>query len=1087
MENQYIQKISNINNINYTMNNKCNCCKCITSFCYCSCQCNCHNENMKKNNNNINYDELPNLNIDEFRMKSLNEYTSINTLNNTKKILNSSRSMYNIDNYRMNENNRMNFYTLEKRNKNNLTNFEYINKSQEENYFNNNKKFNIIHNSFSERNKNYTLNNHYKTQTNFNNLRKYYQLNKNNKKDHIMNNTFKTQLKLNKLLSNIKKEESNIKNKKLENPNVMYNTYVSKESSFPSKINNSENNLNNIINNSDNLNNNGRKAINDKNMNLTKYNEFSSRNYLDFGFNTEYNKKFRSLNFTNKSIDLNEEKIILSKDNKNSILDKYSNSLTNNFTKDLDSNSIYPNGGGDIQYINNIPHNNNIIQKDKLNEEQKIDNNGYAHRLNNKYLNSLELSSINNSNLNNSIISAPKEINAINKSESINLNIKNNYSKTSLSTQIENNKNELLESKDINSDNFILTFGAKGNNDIKNIIASVKKELKTKNKKINGQISSDENINSIINDYKNLKKKYSPNRLFTGLQKNINDMNNKINTIQEKSNKDNQNTYSIIKSSLTIKGQINKNNNVNEINELKIELKEAKNKIDELTKIIIDYQKEINILKAQIIKLNRDSIDNSKINTINNISTSNNNSNKTKIGKDSFIIKIPESLIKRRMNKDKNSRNNYSNEMTNRHIKKIQYNESNTLLDLTSNTYKKILFKNNSNNFNNISNISNNTNSNCLTINNISNNNINNYTNNEIYTKKITTTMKKKIKKSASQKIRINKINQNLYVKPIDTKRDSKFIYTILSKDDNVELLSFDVIKHRFYIINFIDFDNFESDFKESYDNNKKEYNSIFLNIEKNNSFYIITGKNCDKLYKYNNETNCIKKLCKLKNNHSNGCLLYVNDNVICLSGNHNKKVEAFSEKNNSLTILPEMNIERSYFSCCLIKNEYVFSLFGYNFPTQQYLDSIEFYNLIELENYKYNYININDNEWRYLKYNDNNSFNLAIKGHLSFNYYDEKIIFFGGFDGYNNEVVDCIYQLNLPENLEENNEDIYIEPLGKKLTNINKNKIYNFGNNTGILLKYKRNNIFLFAFDNNFNAHIIDTDNFKHNIHYFK
>ena len=1068
MENQYIQKISNTNNINYIKNNTCNCCKCITSFCYCSCQCKCHNDIMKSGNNNINYDELPNLNINELRMKSLNEYTSRNTLCNTKKILNSSRSMYNIENFRMNENNDMKFYTLQKRNKNDLINFKnlYLNKSLEENYFSNHKKLNIINNSFSDRLNQYnTLNDHYKTQSNFNNLRKYYQLNKNNKKVHNLNNTFKTQLKLNKLLSNIKNEETNIKNKKKKIPNIMYNTHVERESSFPSKMNNSEKNLNNMINNSENLN----------------------KNFLDNGFNSEYNQRFRSLNFNNKSIDFNEENIVLRKDNKNLTLDKNSNSLSNNFIKYLDSNNIYQNGGGDNQYISYLSDKNNIINKDEINEEQKINNNRYKNRLNIKYLNSLELSSINNSNnLNNSINSAHKDINAINKSESINLNIKNNYPRTSLSTQIENNKNELLESRDINSDNFILTFGAKGNNGIKNIIASVKNELNSKINKVNGKINSDVNINNIINDYENLKKKYSPNRLFTGLQNNINDMNNKINNIQEKSIKNNQNNLSITKNSITIKGQINKNQNIDEINDLKIELKEAKNKMDELTKIIIDYQKEINLLKGQIIKLNRDSIDNSKINTINNISTSNNNSNKTKIGKDSFIIKIPESLIKRRMNKDNNSRNNYSNKMSNRQIKNMEYNESNTLLDLTNNTYKKILFKNNSNNFNNISNISNNSNSNCLTNNNISNNNISNYTN-EIYSKKIINTKKKKMKKSASQKIRINRLNQNLYVKPIDSKRGSKFIYTIIAKDDSVELLSFDVIKHRFYIINFIDFDNFENDFKESYNNSGGENKSIFLNIEKNNNFYIVTGKNCDKLYKYNNETNCIKKLCEFKNNHSNGYLLYINDRIICLSGNHNKKVEAFSEKNNSLIILPEMNIERSNFSSCLIKNKFIFVLFGYNFPTQQYLDSIEFYILSEFENYKHNYININDNEWRFLKFN--NALNLAIKGHLSFNYCDEKIIFFGGFDGYNNEVVDCIYQLYLPENLnlKENNEDIYIEPLGKKLTFTNENKTYYFENNTGILFNYKRNNMLLFAFDKNFNAHIIDTNNFKHNIHYFK
>ena len=163
--------------------------------------------------------------------------------------------------------------------------------------------------------------------------------------------------------------------------------------------------------------------------------------------------------------------------------------------------------------------------------------------------------------------------------------------------------------------------------------------------------------------------------------------------------------------------------------------------------------------------------------------------------------------------------------------------------------------------------------------------------------------MQKTFRKSASQKLRINKIKINdiIYSKPLEARRNSKFLYKVFIKNDKIELLSFDIINHVFNIINFIDCGNFYSDFKESYYNNKDDNNSIYLNNEKNNDFYIVTGKNCNKLYKYDYETNTMKKLYSFKNNHSNGCLLFINYNIICLSGNFNKKVEIFSEQNNCL------------------------------------------------------------------------------------------------------------------------------------------------------------------------------------------
>ena len=1060
--------------------NQCSCCKCITSFCYCLCECGCHQEKIiQKNYTNKIYDDLPHLNIDELRMKSLKEYESSTIMDNTKKTLGSSRSMINFENTRMNCFDGINQNFINERNQNKFEYLEnnYLNKSQEINYTNNSKKTkkNRINNIYNDKisNNNNTLTNYYKTQTNFNILKKYYQLNR-NKNDKEINKTLKSQLEFNKLLSTINNDEIIIKKKNLTTPKTVYNTYIYRENNFHSKKNNHEIDSDKIKNISDNISNNEKKNIDSKNFQIENYREENNKNSIDLAFNTEYNKPFRPFIFNNKSLNLNEEFIDIRTDNKKLTLDKYNDWSKSNNESELNSYNNFQNEEDNQFSIEN--------------NDYKLYNNRYINKIKSeKFSSNLQLKVYNSNNSNNI---DPLDLNLDIDQEKKNQNPNSNFSRTSNNNQIEKNRNEFLESKDINLDNFIITFGAKGNNEVKNIITSLKNEFKSQKNKKKDNDHSDNTIDNIINDYEKLKKKYEPNRLFTGIQNNINNFNGKINYIKENSIKGRLPNFSISKFDLNFKGELNKN--INGINGLKKELKEAKNKIEELTIMVKNYQKEISLLRGQITKSKGDSMNNSKINTINDISTSNNNSysNKTKIGKNSFIIKIPESLIKRRMNRDKQSRNNSLNDMTNIRINNQDNNENNTLLDLTNNTYKKVLLKNNSSNFNNIniSNISNNTNSNYLANINI-NSNISNYkSSNEIYTKKLTTTMKKKFRKSASQKMKFTKINHNIYTKPKDSKRISKLIYTIITKNDNIKLVSFDMKKHKFNEINFIDSDNFEFDFKESFYNNKENNNNIYLNNENNNDFYIVTGRNFDKLYKYNNETNKLKKLCTFKNNHSNGSLLYINNQIICLSGNHNKKVEIFSEQNNSLINLPEMNIERSSFSCCLFKNDYIFALFGYNSPTKQYLDTIEFFDLSELDNLMYNFININDDEWRYLKYKHNNSLNLCVKGHICFNYFDEKIIFFGGFNGYTNEAIDCFYQLNISENFnfEGDNGECYVEQSDKKLIDISKNRIYYFSNTNGLLFNYNQNNMFFEAIDTNYYAHILDLNNFKHNIHYF-
>ena len=77
-----------------------------------------------------------------------------------------------------------------------------------------------------------------------------------------------------------------------------------------------------------------------------------------------------------------------------------------------------------------------------------------------------------------------------------------------------------------------------------------------------------------------------------------------------------------------------------------------------------------------------------------------------------------------------------------------------------------------------------------------------------------------------------------------------------------------------------------------------------------------------------------MNKLCNLKNNHSNGNLLYFENNIICLSGDYNKKVEIYSINKNEWDDLPEMLKERSNSNACILnnkENKYILNLFGYN------------------------------------------------------------------------------------------------------------------------------------------------------------
>ena len=296
-------------------------------------------------------------------------------------------------------------------------------------------------------------------------------------------------------------------------------------------------------------------------------------------------------------------------------------------------------------------------------------------------------------------------------------------------------------------------------------------------------------------------------------------------------------------------------------------------------------------------------------------------------------------------------------------------------------------------------------------------------------------------------------------------------IFNIYYKNNKISILAFDYENKAFSLHDFTDLNNFEENYKLSLKNNNK--GNLFLNMGK--YLYIITGENCHILYIFDSDKKIMKKLCKLRYNHSNGNLINYENNLICLSGDYNKSVEMYQIKNNIWNNMSPMLKERSNSGVCILNNKYILNLFGYNFPSKQYLDNIEYYDMT-------NQINPN---WKCLHCNN---FVLKIKNFFCF-CNNNKIIIIGGKkynseneekkEKYNNNFIKIIFE---EKNL-DNNKNIKIEELIGKIKDINKNKNYMFFD---IGKKYEdKNGNHYQVFDTKYNCHIFKGNNNTHDIFY--
>ena len=314
----------------------------------------------------------------------------------------------------------------------------------------------------------------------------------------------------------------------------------------------------------------------------------------------------------------------------------------------------------------------------------------------------------------------------------------------------------------------------------------------------------------------------------------------------------------------------------------------------------------------------------------------------------------------------------------------------------------------------------------------------------------------------------------------------SKTIFTIYNISNKIYILCFDLKNKKFSLRDFADFGQFEENYKLTLNSKKKEKNQRYGNLflSKGPYLYIITGKNYDMLFIFDSIKKTMNKLCCLKNNHSNGALIdFNNDSLLCISGDFNKKVELFSiSKNEWKNYLSETLIERSNCAFCILKQRFIFLMFGKNYPTDEYLNTIEYFDLYDN----------NSKGWKYFNYKNNNSlYKMNVCNGNAINFNDKKIIILGGYNGLEKKDEEYFIQIELGEeyNFEINNN--VLEKTDRKLKDIDKNKKYYFEGGEIIIIKnenYSQNNeiLYFMGFDNQLNCHTIQISNLAHDVYYF-
>ena len=324
---------------------------------------------------------------------------------------------------------------------------------------------------------------------------------------------------------------------------------------------------------------------------------------------------------------------------------------------------------------------------------------------------------------------------------------------------------------------------------------------------------------------------------------------------------------------------------------------------------------------------------------------------------------------------------------------------------------------------------------------------------------------------------------------------------------DKKRVLCFDPETKTFSLIEF-------SDLSQQFENNFKPEGSLYLSL--NNSLYIITGSYFDTLYHFNLKERTLRKISHLNHNHCKGGFIYLysTNEFLCISGTSNKYIEtcgllsqqhkrSFSNSNNnnhnnSFTLHPknkashhwallsnELTIERSQSMFIVQNNKYIFAFFGFCYPQNKYLNSIEY---CEIQTNTNNTCKLG--KWKLIQVVANvENISLHLKGHFIFaigstQENEEGLIVLGGVDGKNNMSVKNYIEIGFEEG--EEGLMVNIRPINKNIVDINVNKVYYF--NQGVpACAFSKSYGSILLFDQAFNVHMINREELSHDIYYFE
>ena len=1042
---------------------KCGSCNYLTSSYYNCCQCDCHKTMKnsinrsnslvvkKKNNNNNSFtkynpkDSFKKRKFSDFLNKEIKKIRYCYSLKNS--------NSFKKDNFNLNEEKSYNDFNHNNNNKKiKRVNHMYLDKIQKE-IEKEQKCLNKLKDSITvlAKEKEYSLNNNIEKNSYLihKKLDKYSSFN-NNLNRKKLKNIKDEQIEFNKLLNSIKEPDHSQKKFNLYthiNQNVNVKNIIKNDNTekYPNK---NHNNNSTVFNTGD---------LSTLNFKYTSNDDIDNSSYSQTNFTT-----------TDEHFSKLQKKIIPNGEDNNYLFHGYdlkhlNKNTNNNFQR---FSSVIPRRSKNI--FDQFNDKNDDRSKNEFSLKFQTENSSTHNKNNsNSFFNYSQINKTcyreKDYNNINDLYFGKKSINNLHKNKSVE-NLHYNYY-SSLCNKFDNSS--LNKSDFVINDNKIITHSQNnvtieknnnalnnltfGSQELENCLNDSKKIKDNDEHKENDDLSKDQNsLNQLFLDFTKMTQKYSKNELKNKYIKIKNYViNEKKNLLLEITNFE-----LFIPSDCINKNEIIKKYELeNEI--ILKKLNEEQNKNVEFMKLIDKYQSEILFLKEKIYHVNQAINDQKVILNDLDIIQNKNNSRNSKIKNNDYSLFNFQEPIKLDITNDLSQSKNHINDC-------FSYN---SFTELDNKKENKNIFVNQETKFDE---------------NDFTNKSLVNYkNNNDVYIKKFNSGGKK-LGKSHSQKIIYNNkdnknvsspnelkinteldLNREIFKSFSNTKKVSNnSIYTIY----NNNILCFDPNNKNFSIVDFSDFDFY----KNYYDNKKEDNNNILFMNE--NILYIITGNNSDLFYKFNPTKKKMTKLSNLHNNHAGGCLISFNQIIYCLGGKFNKKVEKYSKEKDKWIEAKEMKIERSFFSSCIIKNEFLFAFFGYNVPTKKYLNSIE-------------YISLNKNsEWNYMKYKDNENL-INISHFMCVNSKDEKIFIFGGKNESVEKFNDNIYEIILGSDFEN---DSFAKMTNFKLKDLSKNNGYCFSNSYQIY-KDENNDDSICIFDNKSNAHIIQVKTMSHNVYNFE